>query len=416
MGQTLVEKLFSKAVKREVKAGEFVVADIDYTMAHDGTAPLAIEAFQEFGAKTVWDREKIILVIDHIAPSAVESVSALHKMMRAFAAKHRIKLYDVGSGVCHQLMVEEGYVQPGSIIVGADSHTCTYGALGAFATGIGSTDAAAVFLSGKLWFRIPETLRVELSGVLPRRVGAKDVILYLIGQIGAAGATYKSVEFVGPVVQDMGVEGRLTMCNMAVEMGAKNGVIAADSKTRTFLGLGQNTGGAELQGDADAAYASNLAFDLSTLPPQVACPSMVDNVKPVSEVGDIAVDQVFLGSCTNGRISDLRTAAHLLRGKRVHRRVRALVIPASRSIYLHALAEGLIEIFVKAGCTVCNPGCGPCCGTHQGILAPGEVCASTSNRNFVGRMGCAEADIYLVSPATAAVSALTGRITDPRGS
>jgi len=383
MGQTLVEKLFSKAVKREVKAGEFVVADIDYTMAHDGTAPLAIEAFQEFGAKTVWDREKIILVIDHIAPSAVESVSALHKMMRAFAAKHRI---------------------------------CTYGALGAFATGIGSTDAAAVFLSGKLWFRIPETLRVELSGVLPRRVGAKDVILYLIGQIGAAGATYKSVEFVGPVVQDMGVEGRLTMCNMAVEMGAKNGVIAADSKTRTFLGLGQSTAGAEVQGDADAAYASNLAFDISTLPPQVACPSMVDNVKPVSEVGDIAVDQVFLGSCTNGRISDLRTAAHLLRGKRVHRRVRALVIPASRSIYLHALAEGLIEIFVKAGCTVCNPGCGPCCGTHQGILAPGEVCASTSNRNFVGRMGCAEADIYLVSPATAAASALTGRITDPRGS
>lgn len=415
MGFTLVEKIFSNAVKREVKAGDFVVADIDYAMAHDGTAPLAIEAFQEFEAKNVWDSEKIILVIDHIAPSAVESISALHKMMRAFAAQHRIKLYDVGSGVCHQLMVEEGYVKPGSIIVGADSHTCTYGAVGAFATGIGSTDAASVFLSGKLWFRIPETIRVELYGSLPRLVGAKDVILYLVGQIGADGATYKSVEFAGPVVQEMGVEGRLTVCNMAVEMGAKNGVIEADSKTRNFLGLGGGKEAAKGKSDEDADYASKLVFDLSELAPQVACPSMVDNVKPISEVGDIAVDQVFIGSCTNGRLSDLKTAAHFLRGKRVKKSVRTLVIPASRRIYLQALEEGLIEVFVKAGCTVCNPGCGPCCGTHQGILAPGEVCASTSNRNFVGRMGCAEADIYLVSPATAAASALTGRITDPRG-
>lgn len=415
MGFTLVEKIFSNAVKREVKAGDFVVADIDYAMAHDGTAPLAIEAFQEFEAKNVWDSEKIILVIDHIAPSAVESISALHKMMRAFAAQHRIKLYDVGSGVCHQLMVEEGYVKPGSIIVGADSHTCTYGAVGAFATGIGSTDAASVFLSGKLWFRIPETIRVELYGSLPRLVGAKDVILYLVGQIGADGATYKSVEFAGPVVQEMGVEGRLTVCNMAVEMGAKNGVIEADSKTRNFLGLGGGKEAAKGKSDEDADYASKLVFDLSELAPQVACPSMVDNVKPISEVGDIAVDQVFIGSCTNGRLSDLKTAAHLLRGKRVKKSVRTLVIPASRRIYLQALEEGLIEVFVKAGCTVCNPGCGPCCGTHQGILAPGEVCASTSNRNFVGRMGSAEADIYLVSPATAAASALTGRITDPRG-
>lgn len=414
MGTTLVEKIFSKALGKEVNAGDFVVANIDYALAHDGTAPLAIKVFEDFEAFKVWNYEKIIFFIDHIAPSKSESISMLHNIMRNFAQKHNIKLYDVGSGICHQLMIEEGYIKPRSIIVGADSHTCTYGALGAFATGIGSSEIASVFLSGKLWFKIPETIRIELFGSMPKMVEAKDLILYLVGLIGGDGATYKSIEFIGSIVDKMSVDGRLTMCNMAIEMGAKNGLCEVDSKTLRFLGLEKTKDFIDLRSDEDAVYASNLKFDVSKLEPQVACPPFVDNVKPITEVGNIEIDQVFLGSCTNGRLSDLEVAAKILKGKKIKKGVRMLVIPASRNIYLEGLRNGVIDILISSGCVICNPGCGPCAGAHQGVVASGEVCVSTSNRNFVGRMGSTKADVFLVSPATAAASALKGRISDPR--
>ena len=414
VGKTISEKIFSAASGRDVWAGDLVVAEVNSAMAHDGTALLAIEAFEEMGGTKVWNPSRVALFLDHVAPSSNETFSKVHKRMRRFAFKHGISLYEVGSGVCHQLMIEEGYVRPGELVVGADSHTCTYGALGAFATGIGSTEMAAVFLSGKLWFKVPETLKIEIEGSLPPFVTPKDVALRVIGEVGADGATYQAVEFHGSTIEEMSVEGRLTLCNMAVEMGAKTGIINPDEKTYSYLaqlGLNPVRG---FSSDPDAQYAKTLEFDVSSLEPQVACPHAVDNVKPVSEVEGTPVDQVFLGSCTNGRIEDLRLAAKILEGKVVKRGLRMIVTPASRRVYLQALREGLIETFVKAGCAVCNPGCGPCVGAHQGVLAPGEVCLSTSNRNFKGRMGCTDAEIYLASPATAAATAITGRITDPR--
>ena len=414
VGKTISEKIFSAASGRDVWAGDLVVAEVSSAMAHDGTALLAIEAFEEMGGTKVWNPSRVALFLDHVAPSSNETFSKVHKRMRRFAFKHGISLYEVGSGVCHQLMIEEGYVRPGELVVGADSHTCTYGALGAFATGIGSTEMAAVFLSGRLWFKVPETLKVEIEGSLPPFVTPKDVALRVIGEVGADGATYQAVEFHGSTIEEMSVEGRLTLCNMAVEMGAKTGIINPDEKTYSYLAqLGLNPGRG-FSSDPDAQYAKTLEFDVSSLEPQVACPHAVDNVKPVSEVEGTPVDQVFLGSCTNGRIEDLRLAAKILEGKVVKRGLRMIVTPASRRVYLQALREGLIETFVKAGCAVCNPGCGPCVGAHQGVLAPGEVCLSTSNRNFKGRMGCTDAEIYLASPATAAATAITGRITDPR--
>ncbi|MEM1606949.1 MAG: homoaconitase large subunit [Candidatus Bathyarchaeia archaeon] len=414
MGKTISEKIFSLASKRDVCAGDIVIANVNAAMAHDGTALLTIEAFKEMGGKNLWDPSKVALIIDHVAPSSNENFSRVHKVMREFAREYGAALYDAGSGVCHQIMVESGLVYPGSLIVGADSHTCTYGALGAFATGIGSTEMAAVFMSGKLWFRVPETLKIEVNGSLPQMVLPKDVVLSIIGIVGADGATYKAVEYHGTTIREMSIDGRLTLCNMAVEMGAKTGIVEPDNKTLDFLrGLGIEDY-AVLKSDEDAEYAGKISLNVSDLEPMIACPHAVDNVKPVKEVEGKEVDQVFLGSCTNGRIEDLRVAAEILKGRKINENVRMIITPASRSIYLQALKEGLIEIFVKAGCIVCNPGCGPCAGAHQGILAKGEVCLSTSNRNFKGRMGSAEAEIYLASPATAAVTALEGKITDPR--
>jgi 3-isopropylmalate/(R)-2-methylmalate dehydratase large subunit len=412
MGQTIVEKIFSRASHKKAEAGEIVLAEVDYVMAHDGTAPLAIEAFREFGAERVWDRSRVVFVIDHDAPSDFEELSVLHQMMRRFAKEQGIKLYDVGEGVCHQIMVEQRLIRPGYVVVGADSHTCTYGALGAFSTGLGSTDIAAILLTGKLWFRVPETIKLNLFGELPPMVVPKDVILYLIGKIGADGATYKSVEFDGPIVEEMSIDGRLTLCNMAVEMGAKNGIVKPDYKT--FLFLGGRRDGEIYISDADAAYAAVEEYDLSKLEPQVACPDMVENVKPVSEIGRVEVDQAVLGSCTNARLSDIEIAAKIVKGRKVAKGVRFLVIPASRKIYLEALRSGFVEVLLEAGAIMCNPGCGPCCGLHQGILAAGEVAISSTNRNFVGRMGSPKSKIYLASPATVAASALTGIITDPR--
>ncbi|MEM0049602.1 MAG: homoaconitase large subunit [Candidatus Bathyarchaeia archaeon] len=414
MGKTIVEKIFSLSSGKDSYAGDIVVASIDAAMAHDGTVLLALEAFEDMGGRSVWDPSKIILVIDHVAPSSNENFARVHEAMRRFARKYGAKIYDVGSGICHQLMIESGIVRPGSLIVGADSHTCTYGALGAFSTGIGSTEMAAVFISGKLWFKVPETIKVEINGFTPPMVLPKDIILKIISVIGADGATYKALEYCGETIKNMSIDGRLTLCNMAVEMGAKTGIIEPDEKTKEYLasiGIRDYT---YIKSDEDAEYAEKIRLDVSELEPMIACPHAVDNVKRVKDVEGIEINQVFLGSCTNGRIEDLRVAAKILEGKKIKDGVRMIVIPASRSIYLQALREGLIETFIKAGCTVCNPGCGPCAGAHQGILGPGEVCLSTSNRNFKGRMGSADAEIYLASPATAAASALEGKITDPR--
>jgi 3-isopropylmalate/(R)-2-methylmalate dehydratase large subunit len=414
MGKTISEKILSHASGKDAYAGDLVIANVDGAMTHDSMVKLVIEAFQEMGGKKLWDPSRVAFVIDHVAPSPNEAFSAVHKMMRQFALKTGVNFYDVGSGVCHQLMIESGLTFPGGLLVGTDSHTCTYGAVGTFATGIGSTEMAAVFLSGKLWFKVPETLRVVVDGELPIMVFPKDVILKIAGSVKANGATYKAIEYQGSTVKAMDVEGRLTITNMAVEMGAKTGLVAPDKKTAGYLtSLGHKPHKGYVS-DIDAEYASDLKLDVSSLGPQVACPHTVDNVKPITAVESKEVNQVFLGSCTNGRLSDLRVATEILNGKRVKKGVRMIVVPASRTVYLQALKEGLIEVFVKAGCTVCNPGCGPCAGGHQGILASGEVCVSTSNRNFKARMGSAESEIYLVSPATATVTAIEGKITDPR--
>jgi len=414
MAKTISEKIFSRASKKDAYAGDLVIANIDGAMAHDANALLTMEAFQEMGGTRLWNPSKVALVIDHVAPSATEAFSEVHKKMREFALKHDAAYYEVGSGICHQLMVESGLAYPGSLVVGTDSHTCTYGAVGAFATGIGSTEMAAVFLSGKLWFRVPNTMKVIVEGELPPMVLPKDVILKIIGKVKAEGGTYRVMEFQGSTVKAMDVEGRLTLCNMAVEMGAKTGIVEPDEATLSYL---RELGHDPVKGfksDEDADFSEELNFEVSDLEPQVACPHTVDNVEPVAVVEGIEVNQVFLGSCANGRLSDLRVAAQILKGRKVRQGVRMIVAPASRKVYAQALREGLIDVFIRVGCAVCSPGCGPCAGAHMGILASGEVCASTSNRNFKGRMGSADAEIYLVSPATAAITAIEGKITDPR--
>ncbi len=417
----ITEKILAKASEKDkVRPGEIVDAKVDMLMVNDITGPLAVESFKKIGAPQVWDTRKVVIVLDHQIPASSIKAAELHRIMREFAREQKIPyLHDVGDGggVCHQVMPENGYVMPGATIVGADSHTCTYGAFGAFATGIGSTEAAAVLATGKIWLKVPETIRIGVEGRFQEYVTPKDLILFVIGQIGADGATYQSVEFSGTTIRDMSVAGRMTLCNMTVEMGAKNGVIQPDEKTLEFL-EGRTKEAIDsvewIRSDRDSSYERVLDFDVSNLEPQVCCPSTVNNAKPVSKVAGVKIDQAFLGSCTNGRLEDLRLAAEILRGKKVKGGVRMLVIPASLEIYLQALKEGLLEIFVEAGGFVCNPTCGPCLGGHIGTLGPGEVCISSSNRNFIGRMGSREASVYLSSPVTVAASAVTGRITDPR--
>ncbi|MEM2135685.1 MAG: 3-isopropylmalate dehydratase large subunit [Candidatus Jordarchaeaceae archaeon] len=413
MGKTISEKILSKASNSDAYAGDIVVADIDFAMAQDGTAPLTIKALEEMGVEKVWNNKRIALVFDHNAPSPSEGVSKLHAMMREWGKRQGVILYDVGSGVCHQLLPEKGHVPPGGVVVGADSHTCTYGALGAFATGIGSTDMAVVFASGKLWFRVPETFLVMVDGKLPEGVYAKDIVLTVIGKVTASGANYMAVEYTGNTIRDLSVEARMTLCNMAVEMGGKTGIVAPDSKTIRYVGERMAKNQYQVfSSDSDADYIKRLEIDAADLVPVVACPHEVDNVKPVSEVEGTSVDQVYIGTCTNGRIEDLRIAAKVLKNQKT--KPITIIAPASREVYLQALKEGLIEIFVKAGAVVCNPGCGPCVGTHQGIPSPGYTVVSTANRNFKGRMGSDEAEIFLASPHTAAVTAVRGKITDPR--
>jgi len=415
MGKTISEKILSEHSGEDAYSGDIVIAEIDFAMSQDGTTPLAIRAFNEMKAKKVWDPKKIAFVIDHSAPSPSKEVSNLHKMMRDFARKQKIEnFYDIGCGVCHQLMPEKGHVVPGDLVVGADSHTCTYGALGAFSTGIGSTDIAAVFSSGKLWFKVPETIKFIIDGKLPEGVYSKDLILYLIGKMTADGATYKAIEFTGEVISDLSIDARMTISNMAIEMGAKAGLIEADKKTLDWAKKHSNRKSKVIKSDPDANFAETGKYDSSDIEPQIAKPHTVDNTCEISEVEGTLVDEAYIGTCTNGRLEDLRIAAEILKNKKASKDVRFIVAPASRDVYLKAMNEGVIQTLLKAGASIVTPGCGPCVGTHNGIPADNENVISTANRNFKGRMGNSKAFIYLASPATVAASAITGEITDPR--
>jgi len=414
MGKTIAEKIISRHCGREVEAGELVITRVDFAIAQDGTAPLAIQRFQEMGKEKIFAPDKVAFFIDHSAPPPSKDIASLQKLMRDFAREKGINFYDIGSGVCHVVTVEEGWVSPGDLVVGADSHTCTYGALNAFATGVGSTDLAAVMASGCIWLRVPESIKVYLKGKLSHGVYAKDVILYLAGKITSRGATYKSIEFEGEVIENLSMESRFTISNMAMEMGAKTGIMKVDKKTANWIKGRVKKEIKPVNPDPDAVYSKVFEFDISHLSPQIARPHTVDNVCPVEEVEGIPIQQAFLGTCTNGRLEDLRIAASILSKRKVHPEVRFIIAPASRRIYLEALREGIISCLVDAGAAIVTPGCGCCVGTHNGIPADEENVISTANRNFKGRMGNPDAFIYLASPATVAASAVEGKITDPR--
>lgn len=413
MGKTIAEKILSNHCGKEVRAGDLVLADVDFVMSQDGTSPLAIKAFNEMGGGKVFDPSKVAMVIDHSAPSPNEGTSNLHKLMREFAREQGIILYDIGEGVCHQLLPERGHVLPGDLVVGADSHTCTYGAIGAFSTGVGSTDLAAALMTGKMWFKVPESIRIVCKGRLPDGTFSKDLALYLAGKLTADGATYMSCEFGGDAVERLSVDARFTLCNMAVEMGAKAGIIEPGGEVLAWVRERATRRFRPVFAD-DGTYANVLEYDVSRLAPQVARPHQVDNVCDVGDVSHIEIHQAFIGTCTNGRLEDLRVAASVVEGRKVHPDVRLIVAPASRRILFDAMREGVLQTLVQAGAAVVVPGCGPCVGTHNGVPADGEVVISTANRNFKGRMGNSSAQVYLASPATVAASAIFGRITDPR--
>ncbi len=414
MAQTIAEKILSRHCGRRVMAGDIVMADIDFCFGQDGTSGMIIDSFQRMGVDNVFKRDSFCMVIDHSAPSPNIGVSAIHDKIRRFGTEHGVRVFDIGCGVCHQLVPESGFVSCGDLILGADSHTCTYGALNALSTGVGSTDLAVALASGKNWFKVPETVKVVVVGELPKGVYSKDVILHIVGSVGADWANYRSVEFSGKTINGLSVEARMTISNMAVEMGAKCGLMEADKKTTDWVKKHSTGDIKPVAPDEDAVYAEERKFDVSELVPQVARPDTVDNVCSVEEAAGTHIDEVSIGTCTNGRLEDLEIAAKILKGRKVAKGMKFIVTPASRKIYLEALKAGLIEIFVKAGGVVNNPGCGPCVGTHQGVLADGEVAFSTANRNFKGRMGNPNSGIYLGSPATAAATAIEGKISDPR--
>jgi len=399
-----------------VRAGELIMAKLDLVLGNDITAPVAIREFPKFGRTRVFDRAKIALVPDHFTPNKDIKAAAQCAAMRAFAKEQGIaNCFEVGHdcGIEHALLPEKGLVTAGDLVIGADSHTCTYGALGAFATGVGSTDMAAGMAAGETWFRVPEAIRVVLKGKKRRWVCGKDVILHLIGLIGVDGARYQSLEFTGDGVANLSMDDRFTIANMAIEAGAKNGIFPVDDQTLAYL---REHGAQEPRvyaADPDAEYVRTVEVDLGALEPMVAFPHLPSNVRPAREAGDVKIDQVVIGSCTNGRLSDMRAAAEVMRGRKVADGVRAIVIPATQRIWLHALEEGLLKVFAEAGCVVSPPTCGPCLGGHMGILAKGERCVATTNRNFVGRMGHVESEVYLASPAVAAAAALSGRIASP---
>jgi 3-isopropylmalate/(R)-2-methylmalate dehydratase large subunit len=402
MGFTFAEKIISRKSGRQVRAGDTAIAEVDVSMVSDTTGPLAIQAFREMGGTQVKKTAQTVFVIDHATPTPNEKIANLQQMLRVFAGEQKLVLYDQGDGVCHQLMLEKGHVRSGQLVLGADSHTCTYGAVGSFASGVGSTDLGAVLLTGKAWLRVPESAQVNLSGVLPPFSTAKDLVLRMAGRLTADGATYLAMEFGGAAAEAMNLDDRMVIANMAVEMGAKTGV---------FLCAIEDV---ELRPDSGATYRIRLDFDLSETVPMLACPHTVDNVAPVSEKAGLEIHQAYLGSCTNGRLNDIAAAAQILRGRQVAPGVRMLVAPASRTVLLEAIRKKYISQLVEAGATILPPGCGACVGTLGGIPCDGDVVVSTTNRNFKGRMGNNKAFIYLASPLTVAASALTGRVTDPR--
>ncbi|WP_324715677.1 3-isopropylmalate dehydratase large subunit [Carboxydochorda subterranea] len=418
MAMTLVEKLLADhSGRREVRAGEIVHARVDMILANDVTAPISIQEFYRMGARRVFNREAVAMVPSHFAPSPTIQAAANIQAMRQFAREQDLPyFFEIGRmGIEHVLLPEEGLVVPGDVVIGADSHTCTNGALGCFATGMGSTDIAAAMALGETWLRVPETLRVVYYGRRKPWVTAKDLVLHTIGRIGVAGALYQALEYTGEAVRDISMEGRFTMANMAIEAGAKTGIFEVDEVTLAWEEGRARRPPRIFRGDPGARYAGEVEIDVSRVEPQVAFPHLPENTRPVSEAAALGVriDQAFVGSCTNGRIEDLRLAARVLRGRRVHQDVRMIVIPASQRVYRQAMAEGLLDCFVEAGAAVSTPTCGPCLGAHMGVLARGERAISTSNRNFVGRMGHRESEIYLASPAVVAASAVMGRIASP---
>lgn len=414
MGKTIAERILSSHSGKDLRAGDVAVCDVDFCFGQDGTSSIIIDSFKKLGSKKLFDKSKFYMIIDHSAPSPNIGVSAIHKKMRGFAKEFEAGFYDIGCGVCHQLVPQNGHVTCGDLVLGADSHTCTYGAINVFSTGVGSTDLAIAAASGKNWFMVPETIKVIVNGKLPKGVYSKDVILHIAKHIGANGATYKSVEFYGDAITAMSVDARFTISNMAVEIGAKIGIMEADNKVLRWVAEHTAKEPKPVKADLDAKYCSVKTYDVSKLVPQIAKPHTVDNVADVTELLDVKIDQAFVGTCTNGRLEDLEVTANILKGKTIHPDVKFVIAPASKEIYLEAIKKGYIDTFVKSGCMVVAPGCGPCVGTHNGVLADGEVAISTANRNFKGRMGNPNSFIYLASPATVAASALTARISDPR--
>ncbi len=417
MGMTMTQKILAKAAGLDkVEAGQLIEAKLDLVQGNDITTPVAITEFEKAGFTQVFDKDKISIILDHYTPCKDIKSAQLCKQSREFALKHNItNFFDVGEmGVEHALAPEKGLCAPGEVIVGADSHTCTYGALGAFSTGVGSTDMAAGMATGLLWFKVPSAIKVTLKGKLQPHVSGKDVILHLIGKIGVDGALYKSLEFAGEGVSSLSIDDRFTICNMAIEAGGKNGIFPVDEKTMEYINGRVNRPCEAFTADPDAVYDSEVVIDLDTLEPTVAMPHLPENTKVVSEVAGMHIDQVVIGSCTNGRISDLRIAAEVMKGKKVAKNVRCVIIPATQEITLQAMKEGLIQTFIEAGAAVSTPTCGPCLGGHMGVMAEGERTVSTTNRNFVGRMGHVTSEIILASPAVAAASAIAGCVADPR--
>jgi 3-isopropylmalate/(R)-2-methylmalate dehydratase large subunit len=416
MAMTMAEKILAAHAGAEfVEPGQFVDVKVDVVLANDITAPIAIREFDRIGVEQVFDRDRVIMVPDHFTPNKDIQSAEQCKMLRDFSRRQNLTHYfEVGrAGIEHVLLPEQGLVLPGDVVVGADSHTCTYGALGAFATGMGSTDIAVVMATGKIWMKVPETIKFVYHGRRREWVGGKDLILHTIGLIGVDGARYQAMEFSGEAVDDLSMAGRFTMSNMAIEAGAKAGLFAFDEKTQAYVEPRARRPYTAYEGDGDARYAQVIEINVSELEPQVAFPHLPSNVRPLSQAGEIPIDQAIIGSCTNGRLGDLQVAAQVLRGRKVHPYVRCIVIPGTQAVYLEALGQGLIETFVEAGAAVSTPTCGPCLGGHMGVLAAGERCVSTTNRNFVGRMGHPESEVYLASPAVAAASAVLGRIGRP---
>ena len=415
MKQTIAEKILSNRSGKEARSGDVVIADVDYCFGQDGTSSLIIKSFGKLGKDNVFDASKFAMFIDHSAPSPNIGVSTIHKTMREFAKKHSVKLFDIGRGICHQLMMEIGVITCGDLVLGADSHTCTYGALNVFSTGVGSTDLAIALAGGKHWFKVPETMKIVMQGKLPTGVYGKDIVLHIIKSVTSKGANYMALEYTGNTVKSLSMNERFTIANMSVEMGAKCGIFEADKKTLGWLkaNLAKKKPN-PVSPDPNAVYKNVKEYDVSALSPQVAIPHEVDNVAPIEEVGEIAIQEAFIGTCTNGRLEDLEVAAKILKNNKVAPGVRLIIGPASRDIFLSAANKGYVDVFVEAGGIVLAPGCGPCVGTHNGVLADGENAISTANRNFKGRMGNPNANIYLASPATVAASAIAGKIADPR--